>query len=106
MTKHPVLALFLAVQFVGISCLALWERVPSAMGVPMWGTALILLFPGNFLGGWLVPSVFWQHGLSLTTIGLLSLVAALAINAIIWLAATKAVGLASRRLRSSSDPVH
>ena len=106
MTKHPVLTLFLAVQLVGISCLTLWERAPSAIGVPMWGTALILLFPGNFLGGWLVQSLFWQHGLSLTMIGLLSLVSALAINAVLWLAVTKGTGLASRRLRSSSDPAH
>ncbi len=47
------------------------------------GTALILLFPGNFLGGWLVEKLFWQGPLSLVGIGLLSAVAAVAINAIL-----------------------
>jgi len=78
--------------------LALWERVLPAIGVPMWGTALILLFPGNFLAGWLIQSLFWQRGLSLTVIGLLSLVAALAINTILWLSVTKAVRAIHRRL--------
>ena len=96
MKRHPILAVFLAVQFVGISCLTLWEHVPSAIGAPMWGTAMILLFPGNFLGGWVVEALFWQKGFSLTAIGALLLIVALTINAIIWFVVVKATGAIRR----------
>jgi hypothetical protein len=89
MKKHIVLIVFLAVQLVGLACLALWQYVPSSLGMVMWGTALILLTPGNFLGGWLVVTLFWQGHLSLVGIGLLSAVAAVAINGIIWFAVVK-----------------
>jgi hypothetical protein len=80
---------FVIVQLVGIACMALWQRFPSALGVAMWGTAMFLMFPGNFLGGWLIEKLFWQGPLSLVGIGVLSVVAAVVINAILWFVVVK-----------------
>jgi hypothetical protein len=89
MKNRKVLVVFLVVQFVGIACLALWPHAPSAMGIPMWGTALILLCPGNFLGGWLIQSLLWRGPLGLVALGLLSALTAVVINGIIWFAIVK-----------------
>ncbi len=96
MKKHPVFVVFLIVQFLGVACLTLWERLPSRMGAPLWGTAVIALLPGNFLGGWIVEGAFWHKGLSLTVIGVLSLAVALIINAVIWFTVVKAIGVMRR----------
>jgi hypothetical protein len=102
MKKRIVLIVFLAVQFVGLACMALWQHIPSAVGMRMWGTALILLFPGNFLGGWLVEKLFWHGPLSLVGIGLLSAVAAVAINAILWFVVVKVFRLMFGRRSGAS----
>ena len=91
---------FLIVQLVGIACMGLWQRFPSVLGVGMWGTALILMFPGNFLGGWLIEKLFWQGPLSLTGIGLLSAAATVVINGILWFIVVKAFRLIFSRRRS------
>ena len=91
MKQRPVLVTFLVVQLIGTCCLGLWQRAPSALGMPMWGTALIALFPGNFLGGWIVDTLLWRSRLPLIGMGLLSLLVALVINAIIWFVVAKAV---------------
>lgn len=89
MKKRVVLIAFVIVQCFGLACMALWQHIASALGIAMWGTAMILMFPGNFLGGWLVEKLFWQGPLSLVGIGLLSALAALAINGVIWFAVAK-----------------
>ena len=104
MKKRIVLIVFLVVQFVGLACLALWQHVPSAVGMGMWGTALILMFPGNFLGGWLIEKLFWQGPLSLTGIGILSAVAAVVINAILWFVVVKVLRLIFGRRPGTARP--
>lgn len=96
MKKRPVLVIFLIVQLIGILCLALWQRAPSALGAPMWGAALIALFLGNFLGGWIVDSLFWRSHLSLVSMGILSTMLSLVIDSTIWFAVVKAVGVGGR----------
>jgi len=91
MKQRPVLVTFLVVQLIGTCCLGLWQDAPSALSMPMWGTALIALFPGNFLGGWIVETLLWRSRLPLIGMGLLSVLVALVINAIIWFVVAKAV---------------
>jgi hypothetical protein len=55
----------------------------------MWGTALIALFPGNFIGGFLTEKLFWQKGLSLSGLSVLAMLLQLLINAAIWFAVIK-----------------
>ncbi len=102
MKKYTVPSIFVIVQFVGLACMGVWQHVPSSVGMVMWGTALIVMFPGNFLGGWLIEKLFWQGPLSLTDIGLLSAVAAVAINAILWSLVVGAFRLIFGRRRSGS----
>lgn len=89
MKNRRLLAVFLVVQFIGISCLSLWQHAPSAVSMPMWGAAVILLFPGNFIGGFLVEKMFWQTGLSLLELSVLSTLLQFLINAAIWFGAMK-----------------
>jgi len=89
MKRRSVLAIFLVLQLVGTCCLGLRQHVPSALSMPMWGTALIVLFPGNFLGGWIVETLLWRSRLPLIGMGLLSVLAAVVINAVIWLVVAK-----------------
>jgi hypothetical protein len=91
MKKRIVLIVFLVVQIIGITCMVLCDFAPNTLGPPMWVTALIFLFPGNLLGGWGIETLSWRTHLSLTEIGLLSAVAAIAINALIWFVVVKTV---------------
>ena len=102
MRHRPVLAAFLLLQVIGIACLALWQRAPSALGMPMWGTALIVLFPGNFLGGWIVDALLWRSHLSLISMGLLSAVLAVTINAILSGSSWRRPSGSSVRISSST----
>ena len=103
MRHRPVLAAFLLLQVIGIACLALWQRAPSTLSMPMWGTALILLFPGNFLGGWVVDLLLWRSHMSLVGMGLLSAVLAITINAILWFVVAKTVRIIHAHLFVHSD---
>lgn len=91
MRNRTLLIIFLVVQFIGIACLSLWPHAPSAVSIPMWGTALIVLFPGNLIGGFLVEKIFWQTGLSLLELSVLSTLLQFLINAAIWFGAMKIV---------------
>ena len=102
MKNRTVVIAFAVVQTVGLACLALWPHVPSTVGLPIWGTALIVLCPGNFLGGWMVEKLFWQGPLSLTGIGILSSVAAVTINAVLWFVVVKVFRLIFGRCSGAS----
>jgi hypothetical protein len=82
--------IFVLVQSIGIACAWLWHHVPADIGVALWGVALVLLIPGNFLASWIVESSFWRSGLSLTSMGILSTLLLFAINALLWFALVKA----------------
>ena len=84
MKKHIVLTVFLVVQFVGVVSLEFWSLFPSSLGMILWPTAMVVLFPGDFLGGWLIEKLFWHRSLSLGSIDFLSAVTAVLINGVIW----------------------
>ncbi len=97
------LYLFVAVQVIGVACSWLWQFVPSAIGVPLWGTALVVLVPGNFLGEWVVERLLWRSGVSLVGMSVISTVLAVAINAVVWYAVVKAICSVAGRLRKSTS---
>jgi len=78
--------LFVAVQAVGIACSWLWQHVPDQIGLPMWGAALILLVPGDFLSPWIVETLLWKSRLSLPTMGAIASVLSFIIDAAVWFA--------------------
>jgi fucose permease len=105
MSFHRVsLYLFLAVQVIGAICSWLWQFVPSVIGVPLWGTALVLLVPGNFLGEWIVEKLLWHSSLSLLSMSILVTIVAFAINSAVWFAVVRVIGavIANRKRLSSA----
>ncbi|WP_457849366.1 hypothetical protein, partial [Staphylococcus aureus] len=46
--------------------------------------ALVMLLPGNFLAAWLIERMFWNGGLSLSSMGALSTLLLLPTNAVFW----------------------
>jgi hypothetical protein len=98
MKKHPVLALFLGVQFVGLACSWFWHHPYSSVSSLLWGVGFIVLLPGNVLGTWLVEKLFWGSHISPLVTDLFGVVAVVAINAIIWFAAVKVIHVIHRRL--------
>ena len=103
--RAAVLA-FSTTQLIGVVCSWLWQHVPGDIGMPMWGGALILLVPGNFLSPWLVEKLFWRSGLSLTSMGIISTLFLLIINAAVWYSVARAIGaiIARRGTHRSSLP--
>ena len=90
MNKHITAISFFAVQVIGLTCTLLWQHVSSSMGMAMWGTSILLLFPGNFLGSWAVERLFWRSHVPLLGSDLLTIVAVVAANAILWFVVVKA----------------
>lgn len=93
---------FLSVQLLGIACSWLWDHPASAASSLLWGTALVALFPGNLLSAWIVEKLFWQSHLSLVSMGIISTVLLVVINAIIWLVVVKALQVIHARLSTRS----
>jgi hypothetical protein len=91
MWRRTVVLIFAATQVVGTVCSWLWQHVDSTIGVPMWGVALVLLVPGNFIGSWVSESLLWRSGLSLPAMGVVSTLLALLINAIVWYAVIRLI---------------
>jgi hypothetical protein len=89
MKKRGIIVVFLVAQFIGITCWWAWHYAPSSVGVPMWGASLVLLFPGNILGGWFIEQVFWRTSLSLLNMSILTTILQFVINGALWLGVIK-----------------
>jgi len=69
----------------------------------LWGTALFTLFPGNLIGAWIIEKLFWQSGLSLVSMGILSTLLLVVINAAVWFAVGKTLQIIYARFFVRSD---
>jgi hypothetical protein len=103
MTSRIWMTVFVLVQSMGIACSWLWPHVPANIGAALWGTALVLLIPGNFLATWIVERSFWRSGLSLASMGTLSTLILFAMNALLWFVLVKAFRHVRAR-RSAGEP--
>jgi hypothetical protein len=81
--------LFAGVQLIGLVCMCTWQSTPLAVASLIWGTALIALFPGNFLSTMLIEKLFWKSELSLTAMLAAEIPVLIAINAALWFALIK-----------------
>ena len=95
--RRAAMVFFLTTQALGVAFSWTWQHVASDVGVPMWGAALILLIPGNFLGPWIAASILWHSGLSLMSLGVISTLLLLLINAAAWYALVRLIELLRRR---------
>lgn len=101
--RRRIIAVFLTVQLVGISCSWLWQHVSSAISSLGWGVALVTLLPGNFLSAWIVENLFWQSALSLLSMGIASTFLLFTINAIFWLATVMTIQVLRAHLSRRPD---
>jgi hypothetical protein len=82
MKKRIVLIIFLVVQIVGLACSWFSHHPYSSGSSFLWGVGFIALLPGNVLGSWLVETLGSHLASSVTD--LLTVVAVVAINALVW----------------------
>jgi hypothetical protein len=94
---------FVVVQVLGVACSWFWNHPTSAGSSLLWGTALVVLFPGNIVGAWLIEALLWKSRLSLPTMGFISTVLTVAINAVVWWLAVKGIQAIHARLGSRSN---
>jgi hypothetical protein len=99
-----IITVFMLVQTIGIACSWLWQHATPQLGVLLWGTALVLLVPGNFLAPWIIEGTMWNSGLSLKSMGILATMLLFAINALVWFGLARTIGLvrASWNAKASS----
>jgi len=87
--KSPMTWLFVGVQCLGLLCMNTWKFLPSEVSSFIWGTAIVLLFPGNFLGTLLTEKLLWKSGWPLTAMLAVEIPVLILINAAVWLGAVK-----------------
>jgi len=103
MKKRIVLIIFVAVQIVGLGCSWFWHHPYSSASSLLWGVGFFALLPGNVLGSWLVEKLFWESHLSPLVTDLLTVVAVVAINAILWFVVVKTLRFIYGRLFTHSN---
>jgi hypothetical protein len=76
---------FLVVQAIGVLGILLYLlfRESVAGSAAEWLT-LLALFPGSLLGSWSVERILWPSITSRAAIQTLSVVAGIALNAVVW----------------------
>lgn len=77
-------SVFLIAEAVGMLAATTSGAFQNSLGPFLWGTGFILTLPGALLVGPLVEHAFWGGGLGLRAIYALSLLAAVAANALLW----------------------
>ena len=74
---------FIIAQIAGEICFWSWEHISPPVGMLLWGAALVLLFPGNFLSAAIIEPVFWGK-LSLIQLAVLEVPLEIPINFVVW----------------------
>ncbi|MGD1107291.1 MAG: hypothetical protein ABR865_09605 [Terracidiphilus sp.] len=100
MKKRIVLTIFASVQILGFLCFWFSHHPYSSAGALLWGTGFITLFPGDFLGSWLIEKLFWKNHLWGVVTDLLTVMAVIAINSIVWFAVVRTFRLIISTVRS------
>lgn len=86
--------LFVAAQLLGLLCMFTWQ---SAKSSTIWGTALITLFPGNFISSTITDRFLWDTHLSGASLRACEISVLIAINGGVWLAGIRIIGWFFRR---------
>jgi hypothetical protein len=92
-------SVFAGVQAIGLTCMCTWHSVPLVVASFFWGTSIVALFPGNVLSAMLIEKLFWNSDLSLAAMVAAQIPVLIAINAALWFALVKTVGLLRQRFR-------
>jgi hypothetical protein len=79
-----LVVIFAAVQVVGLACWWFWHHPYSSASSFLWGTGFVVLLPGDILGSSLVEKLFWESHVPSAVFDLLTMVAVVAVNAVVW----------------------
>ena len=77
--------IFIAIQSVALIAMLLCRVfLYSPAGPALWATQFFLLLPGDCWPAAWIEHLLWSSGLSVTAIGIIEIVAAIAANALCW----------------------
>lgn len=93
---------FAAVQLLGLLCFWTWGFVNSQVGAGMWGTALITLFPGNFISGVVVDKLLWKSALTAVQMSVIGVPLEIVTNAVVWFLCVRLLRFIKHPRRSHS----
>jgi hypothetical protein len=91
--KRTLLITFVVVQALGLLCSWVSHHPYSTASASLWATGFIVLFPGDMFGSLLVEKLLWESHLPAIATDLLTVVAVVAINAILWFAVARILRL-------------
>src|SRR5258708_2781764 len=74
------------IQLIGEIGQWVWPAFGPGMGPWFFGLGLVLLLPGNQLGGYLIERVLWGKGLTILQLSILQIPLELGINLVVWMA--------------------
>jgi hypothetical protein len=94
---RPATISFAVLQLVGLVCMFTWQSAPLAIASLIWGTAVVTLFPGNFISTILIEKLFWT-GLRQSNMLAAGIPLLIAVNGALWCGFTRAIRLFRRRL--------
>lgn len=81
---RSVAALFTGMQLAGLVCMLSWSSTPPPIASFIWGTSVVILFPGDLLSTILIEKLFWRTGLSSTAMLVAEISVLIALNAVLW----------------------
>jgi hypothetical protein len=94
---------FIIAQIAGEICFWSWEHISPSVGIWLWGVALVLLFPGNFLGALIIESVFWGGKLTLLQLSIIEVPVEILINLGVWFTFMLVWRIIRRKTRESIE---
>jgi hypothetical protein len=94
---------FLVAQLVGLlGIVGIKILEESGLRVAAVAVAIVALFPGSLLGGWIIERAFRPGTITRETIASLAVVCAVGINIVMWFTAAVTVRLIRRRSHVAS----
>jgi hypothetical protein len=93
--------IFAVVQCVGELCFWTWGYIAtSAVGLFLWGTSLVTLFPGNILSAVALEKMLWGSRVGLITMQVIEIPFEIAINTAVWWLIAKSLTLLMKRVQA------
>ncbi len=91
--------IFAVVQCLGELCFWTWGYIAtSAVGLFLWGTALVTLFPGNILSAVGLEKMLWGCRMGLISMQVIEIPFEIAINGAVWWLIAKSLTLLVKRI--------
>jgi hypothetical protein len=90
--------IFLGLEGIAFVASQTYFYFSSGVGPFLFMTQLFLLLPGSYLVGWRVEHLLWASRASLRFIGVVEILASIAVNALLWWVLTNVLSRLRRRV--------